>query len=205
MKQAIVLLTKDAVPGIVKTRLASSIGPQKACMVHELLTLHCIKVAISTNIPVVVSFLGDPNSSFARKIKKWNISLIQQPLGSLGHKIHSGLQIAQRTIVLGTDTPNISSELLLRALHSSTITIGPSFDGGYWLYAGNHPPLCLFESIPWSTASVLEKSIAQIEHLNLQYSLLPYRRDIDTHHDLLTLLSTPNISPSLKEQLKYYA
>lgn len=94
---------------------------------------------------------------------------------------------SRKVIIIGTDAPDISSEILqssIDALDTSDIVIGPALDGGYYLLGMKQLHGHLFKDIEWSTGSVLQKTIekAQAHHLTVQ--LLPSLTDIDTIEDL---------------------
>ena len=203
--KAIVFLTKTPVSGKVKTRLAKDIGNHCAQKVHEDLVFHCIEIALSCKVPVFVSLQGDLKSPFAQKIKGMGCQLREQVSGDLGEKMHTVFSLARRVAVLGTDTPNILKEDIMKALESTKITIGPAKDGGYWLLAGNKPPKALFENIPWSTDKVLQKTQTQLQYLNLSCQYLPMRQDIDYISDLNDFVSNPSPYPSLQTKLRRYA
>ncbi len=204
-KQAIIFLTKEPKAGKVKTRLATDIGAEAAAKVHEILALHCVEVALSCNVPVIVSFQGNLQSDFAYKLRDIGCHLIAQQQGDLGVKIHSAFSLAERVVVLGTDTPNIKKIELLQALKATDITIGPSKDGGYWLIAGTNPPREIFENIPWSTDQVLQKTQTQLQYKYLTHQYLSMKQDIDYLADLFSFLSLPSPYPYLQERLKSYA
>lgn len=205
VERAIVFLTKEPKAGKVKTRLAEDIGEENAMKVHEILVFHCVEVALSSNVPVVVALQGDLDSFFAKKLREIGCILIPQKQGDLGEKIYAVFSIAQQVAVLGTDTPNIQREELLESLHATKITIGPAKDGGYWLIAGSNPPREIFENIPWSTDQVLQKTQIQLQYKDLTCQYLSMKQDIDYFKDLHSFLTLPSPYPSLQERLKPYA
>ena len=205
LELAIVFLTKEPEAGKVKTRLGAEIGEQNAAEVHEILVLHCVEVALSCEAPVVVALQGNLQGKFAQKLQMMGCIVIEQAKGDLGDKIYSAFSVAQRVLVLGTDTPNIIQEELLQALQGEHITIGPSEDGGFWLIGGSNPPKQIFENIPWSTDQVLQKTQIQLEYRMLTCQYLSVLSDIDYFIDLVSFLSLPSPYPSLQERLKYYA
>ena len=205
MKQAIAFLTKDPVPGRAKTRLAKEIGAQQAAHVHEVLAKHCFSIAAQTAIPTIVYLDGDPQGTFAAHIKSQGFIVKPQTTGTLSEKIHQALRSAQRTCVLGTDTPNISPEMLKQSLATSGVVFGPAFDGGFWMLTSAALPNDVLQNIPWSTELVLQKTIAQIRQHNLEYTLYPQLRDVDHLSDLLQVLSHPSTPFSLRERLATYA
>ena len=72
-------------------------------------------------------------------------------------------------------------------LDTSDVAIAPAFDGGYCLVAFNSKSYSknIFCNIPWSTESVLKKTLEACRAENVTYALLEYRQDIDTVNDVL--------------------
>ena len=94
---------------------------------------------------------------------------------------------SENTIIIGTDIPDISSEIIkraLKALENTDVVIGPSNDGGYYLLGMKKLYKDLFIGIEWSRDSVLHNTIERLNNLNLSYSMLPELIDIDTEEDL---------------------
>ncbi len=67
------------------------------------------------------------------------------------------------------------------------VVLGPSDDGGYYLIGVRAPRPELFEDVPWSTADVLEVTLARARGLGLRVRLLPAWFDVDTEADLQRL------------------
>ena len=93
---------------------------------------------------------------------------------------------AERVAAIGSDCPNISGVDIAeawRALDNHDVVFGPAADGGYWLIGMRrlHPEF--FEGIRWSSASVLEESLARAHEHNLKVAMLRRLRDIDTEAD----------------------
>ena len=93
----------------------------------------------------------------------------------------------QELLVIGSDCPAVTSDLIIEALHRLNrrdVVIGPVTDGGYYLVG-----LCLsvpklFAGINWSTELVLEQTIERCNTLRLTHVLLPELHDIDRMEDL---------------------
>jgi hypothetical protein len=69
------------------------------------------------------------------------------------------------------------------ALDDHDLVLGPSEDGGYYLIAMREPCARLFQRIPWSTARVLETTLARAAAANRRVHLLPRFPDVDTEED----------------------
>jgi glycosyltransferase A (GT-A) superfamily protein (DUF2064 family) len=62
--------------------------------------------------------------------------------------------------------------------------LGPTHDGGYYLIALDRPRPALFQSIPWSTPSVLPATVERAGVLGLGVRMVDPLRDIDTFEDV---------------------
>ena len=97
-----------------------------------------------------------------------------------------GLLLFAQAIVVGTDVPDISADILARAsdlLEMHDVVYGPVEDGGYYLVGMRTPQPALFEGIPWSTSVVLAQSLEHAARADLSVaplSALPTLLDLDT-------------------------
>ena len=72
-------------------------------------------------------------------------------------------------------------------LDKNDIILGPCEDGGYYLIALREVYKGLFENISWSSNNVFHQSLAQAKSLNLEFSVLQEKYDIDIKADLQKL------------------
>jgi hypothetical protein len=63
--------------------------------------------------------------------------------------------------------------------------IGPSTDGGYYLLGMNTLHEALFNGMPWSQPTLLEKTMRVLDSQSLPYHLLEPLTDIDEWEDYL--------------------
>lgn len=195
------MLTKEDNIGLVKTRLAAEIGFDAATVIHSALTIYNAEVAIQSGLPFWVSFDGNLKSDLALTLTKMGAKVFKQPSGSLGEKIFHAFSFADRSIVIGSDCPWITTALLDRATKTDALVLGPAEDGGYYLIAANKPPFSIFESIDWSTHKVFEQTLSAAQKSNATVQLLPLHYDIDTGDDLFRALQSPHLPPILSQRL----
>jgi glycosyltransferase A (GT-A) superfamily protein (DUF2064 family) len=108
----------------------------------------------------------------------------------MSHALAWSLQRAERAIVVGTDCPGLSSELLsaaIAALVEAEVVIGPALDGGYYLIGVRRSAAAAFRHIDWGTASVLRQTLRQLRRSGLSRQLLDPLRDVDSANDLSLL------------------
>jgi glycosyltransferase A (GT-A) superfamily protein (DUF2064 family) len=92
--------------------------------------------------------------------------------------------------IIGSDAPDLPLSYIQRAFQlleegQSDVVFGPSRDGGYYLLGVHQAWPQLFADIPWSSSSVLERSMTAARDAGLTSALLPEWQDIDTDEDLL--------------------
>ena len=186
----VIIFTKNPESGLVKTRLANSIGDEKALEVYQKLRCHtaCIaeKVDVSRTtfyshfIPATDIFLTD----------NYNAQLqMGEDLGErMLHAMMRGFEAGFRHIVLiGTDCYELSAAILesaFAALEDFDAVIGPARDGGFYLIGLNRLFQEIFLGREWSTKEVLSETIEVLHRLGIPYKLLPELSDIDTFDDL---------------------
>ena len=105
------------------------------------------------------------------------------------HSIEAG---AETAVLIGSDIPDITADLLQQAFSSlltKDVVIGPSQDGGYYLIgmvANQAPQLypLLFEEMHWSTGELFATTISRLEKAGYDVAILPMLKDIDLPADL---------------------
>lgn len=187
----VVVMCKAPVRGLVKTRLAADVGDDAALAVYSELLDYVLDRLHHANVHVAVFVEGGELDSRFRGKNTWHF--FPQRGSDLGERIVSALHEApcvEKMLVIGTDMPFIDATLLTSAssaLDSADVVIGPCVDGGYYLIGMRRVHEELFEGIPWSSADVLDSTLARCTEHGLTSHLLPLLRDVDTLDDLLAL------------------
>lgn len=187
---ALVIFVKNARRGHVKTRLASSLGDDKALSIYLALCERVRNICLgfsgkcyvyySENIPLEPD-LWENNLFTKRK---------QYPIADLGLRMKSAfdelLPVHSSVRLIGTDIPHLSGDLLeesVLSLKNVDVVLGPSDDGGYYLVGMKKPNDYLFQNMSWSVNTVLSETIQRININNTSYHLLKKLPDIDTADD----------------------
>ena len=124
---------------------------------------------------------------------------VGEDLGArMARTFQDGLESSYHSlIILGTDIPGITPQIVTQALTSLTehdLVLGPTVDGGYYLIGlRKHVPE-LFQDIPWSTDQVYARTEHKAKALGLSLKILPTLRDIDTIEDLQAVTRDMNRS-----------
>jgi rSAM/selenodomain-associated transferase 1 len=165
-----------------KTRLARKIGEFKARKIYKQLLNDNIKIHSKASYDFVVYVQGDLDYFSKVKTKK-------QLGADLGEKMMNAfkeqLEYYNKVAIVGSDLILESSlvEEAFEELENFDVVIGPSNDGGYYLL-GMKKTNNIFKDISWSTSTVFKETIQKIKTIDLNYSILSKRRDIDTIEDL---------------------
>ncbi|HYX48376.1 MAG TPA: TIGR04282 family arsenosugar biosynthesis glycosyltransferase, partial [Ktedonobacteraceae bacterium] len=112
----------------------------------------------------------------------------------------------QRTIVIGSDSPQISLKIVeqaRRALEKADVVLGPANDGGYYLIAMRRP-YDVFRGIPMSTSVVAQKTIELAQSQGLKVHTLEHLFDIDELPDLVRLAQLLETDSSLAPETAAY-
>lgn len=202
---ALVIVAKYPEPGVVKTRLAVLIGPQRAADLYR-------------------AFLGDLAERFGAAQctggydLRWACAPGTRPLGALRSVVGAAgdifaqrgddfaqrlYQIAcdcraagyRRLVICSSDSPHLPTQAVadaFAALDDADVALGPAEDGGYYLIALplDRPPVAppdLFRGIRMSTATVCAETLARARALGLSTRLLAPTFDIDEAPDLARL------------------
>jgi rSAM/selenodomain-associated transferase 1 len=195
MRRAILLFVKFPEPGRVKTRLAATVGAERAAEIYRRLV-----VAVLGSLPreheLVVAF--DPPEKRA-EVVAWlgavpggrRAHFLPQAGGDLGARLERAFAETfalgfENVAVIGSDcielTPATFSAAW-QALATHDAVLGPSTDGGYYLLALRRPCAALFRGIAWSTGAVRAQTLAQAHAAGLRVHELGALPDIDTEAD----------------------
>jgi rSAM/selenodomain-associated transferase 1 len=187
-KNHLIIFCKNPILGQCKTRLAASIGPEKALKVYEFLLNHTAKITSELSAKRIVYYsqqivqndFFDPNH-FEKALQRGD------DLGArMAHALEQSFaQGAQKVLIIGSDLYDISAELIQRAfqaLNTHQTVIGPAKDGGYYLIGMTQFNAEVFRNKNWGSPSVFSDTLSNLKP-DLPF-LLPEKNDIDTIEDL---------------------
>ncbi|KIX21537.1 glycosyltransferase [Flavobacterium sp. 316] len=188
MKNLILIFTRNPEIGKVKTRLAASIGNEKALEIYIQLLEHTKKVALETNFDKRVLYSEKINTNdiwenkhFQKKVQHGN---------DLGERMQNAFKEGfqegyEKIVIIGSDLIELESKDIDQAfkiLTNNDLVIGPAKDGGYYLLGMKQIPDNIFQHKNWGTNTVLKDTLKDIE--KLKYQLLNEKNDIDTIEDI---------------------
>lgn len=189
LKQALIIFARNPVRGKVKTRLAATMGDDKALSIYQSLLEHTVQITQQLPYDCYVFYADGiskndvwPDDLYLKKNQEGK-DLGQRMLHAFDTLFQQGYQ---KIIIIGTDCFELSSFILLdafTALDEKEVVIGPSEDGGYYLLGMRQFFPFLFEEKAWSTDSVYSSTVQQLVIQNIRYEILPILNDIDTEDD----------------------
>jgi hypothetical protein len=191
MPGRLLIFTRFPEPGQVKTRLIPALGPEGAARLQREMTLHTLHWARELNryhgIEFEVRFAG---ANVPRMRAEFGDDVRYEPQceGNLGDRLATAFaEGASRTIIVGTDCPELSARCALEAftsLDNHDVVLGPATDGGYYLIGLNRPVPELFQGIAWGTSSVCAQTQRIANERGLSVALLAPLSDVDLPEDL---------------------
>lgn len=191
---ALVIFIRFPHSGKVKSRLARTLGPDKAAVFYRLCAQH-IAWELDKVPGEVRKYLSYSDSSDEYEIRQWigsRFELIPQAEGDLGQRLEQSFrgllkEVYGKAIIIASDVPDLSTSIITKAVSALDIhdlVIGPCNDGGYYLVGMKKPHNELFRGISWSTDKVLEQTLTKAGEQGLSIFSLITLRDIDTENDL---------------------
>ena len=191
MGNHLIIFTRYPVPGTTKTRLIPALGAEGAAALQKQLTEHTIRQVQCLNAAVTIYFSGGT----LVQMKSWlgdQWEFQPQTGDDLGDRLINAIQHSkdsgyERTVVIGIDCPEITTEILgaaFTALENNDVVLGEATDGGYYLIGLQRLIPELFQDMQWGIDSVLAETLQRTENLDLKAQILRPLSDIDYPEDL---------------------
>jgi glycosyltransferase A (GT-A) superfamily protein (DUF2064 family)/SAM-dependent methyltransferase len=182
--EIIVVLAKEPRPGRVKTRLQRRFSADEAAQLAAAAVRDTQRAVRGSRVGRrILCWDGDP-SHFTD-----GFDILPQRTGTLNDRLAGafddlGRDVSARVLLIGMDTPQISSALLDADWEGCDAVLGLSEDGGFWAIGLRLPDFDrVFDGIEMSTARTGSAQLARLLSLGRSVKLLPPLRDIDEPHD----------------------
>jgi len=197
---------KPPVEGLVKTRLAKTIGAERACAAYREMLRRVVERFPPEDV-ILYSSQAE-NLELLRELLPEYTDVRVQEGADLGRRMANALAETSRefpgpALLAGTDIPDYSPTQANRALtllRTHDLVLGPTPDGGYYvvgLGAKVGPRLAsgpdvsanflteFFANIPWSTPEVLSLQRKRARDMNATLGELEELPDLDDFSDLV--------------------
>lgn len=183
-----IIFVRNPVLGKVKTRLAASIGNEKALQVYEHLLQHTHSITKDLTVTKFIYYADRINekdlwNGFEKRLQQGK-DLGERMQNAFQHLYSRGFS---KVSIIGSDCYELSSDIITTAfekLNEADVVIGLVMDGGYYLLGSTKLIPQLFANKAWSTNTVFTDTLKDASLLNLHVHQLPVLNDIDNEKDL---------------------
>ncbi|WP_075340386.1 TIGR04282 family arsenosugar biosynthesis glycosyltransferase [Tenacibaculum agarivorans] len=187
-KNLLMIFTRNPELGKVKTRLAKSLGNEKALEIYKFL--------LNRTKEITQQVSSDKAVFYSVKIRDndiWDASIFlkfQQEGDDLGERMQNAFQKAfsngyNKVAIIGSDLFDLTPNHITKAfeeLDRNDIVLGPAEDGGYYLLASKKVHPKIFSNKEWGTSSVRKETLNDLEKESVH--LLPMLNDVDVVEDI---------------------
>lgn len=191
---ALVVMAKVPVAGAVKTRLSPPFSSQEAAELYRCLLLDLLEsFAAFEDADLFVAFTPADAASLFHELAPPAFVCFAQRGRNLGERMQFIFEDLfakgyERAVVVGSDLPVFPASFLndaFRALaEPSSVVLGPSRDGGYYLIGLSRLVPEIFAGIPWGSEKVFQETRQRLSLIGIEPFLLPAWFDVDTAEDL---------------------
>jgi rSAM/selenodomain-associated transferase 1 len=204
MNIGLAIMVKTPGHSPVKTRLAADIGSEAAETFHRLAAAAVAEVVADacTRAPALQAHWAVAEADAIDAALWRRFPRIAQGEGDLGARmrhVHETLRTRHgAALLIGADAPQLCSDDLLAAvaaLHAHDRVIGPSVDGGFWLFGGRTAVAdAAWETTPWSQSQTRARFLAALG-ATAPHALRSLQ-DVDTATDLAPLRAALDALPA---------
>lgn len=187
-KELVFVFVRNPELGKVKTRLAVSIGNEKALAVYKFLLKHTHQISHAIPFDKAIYY-----SEHKRENDIWSEGNYQKHIQQgvdLGERMNNAFIDSftdgyDKVVIIGSDIPDLTEKHILEAfqkLDENDVVLGPAKDGGYYLLGMKKVHSKIFENKNWGTDSVRAKTMKDLEKVTVH--LLEELNDIDVYEDI---------------------
>ncbi len=186
-ENTLIIFVKNPIPGTVKTRIARTVGDERAVDVYQHLLRHTQEITRQLTGHRVVYYgdfvnLDDGWNGYEKQLQSGN-DLGERMLKAFREQFEQG---TDRVIIIGSDCLDITADHIERAfaaLNDADVVIGPATDGGYYLLGMKQLHSFLFENMPWSQPNLRQLTERALLQHGLTFERLDELSDIDEWAD----------------------
>ena len=210
---ALIIFTRIPIAGKTKTRLQTKLLPEECADIHKCFLKDIyikMKELKYNDIDIIISYNPDGDLNILKEIFYDEKLYIKQAVNTPNEndKIYNSMKEVfslgyKKSILIGTDIPEISKENIIDSfnlLNDNDFVFGPSYDGGYYLVGMKE----YNDVIVKTNSGTLNNILNAIENINLKYSIIEKRYDIDEYDDLIELSNRINNNKIVLENTKNF-
>lgn len=196
---ALIVFAKPPTPGRVKTRLTPVLAPEEAALLYKAFLLDALAQYTALAVDVRLYLAADPDAGgeeeplaeappAAQRFRQTGPSLGARMQAAFRETLAAGYE---RAVIIGTDHPTLPSAFIQQAFAAleapSSVALGPSTDGGYYLLGMNAFLPALFADMQYSHDRVFAETLARAAQADARITILPAWYDVDEPADLQRL------------------
>ena len=185
MTDTLIVFLRRPIKGKVKSRLAKSLGEDKALDIYRWLLEITHNSILNLDVEGQLYFDSNENEK-PNWSDQYSSKLQNGP--DLGEKMFNAfsdvLDGSSKVVMIGSDCPEMNENLLklaFDALDDKEVVLGPARDGGVYLIGMKGNSQSLLSNIPWETERVFETLLENVGREDA--AILPIKRDIDHEED----------------------
>ena len=187
-KNLLLIFTRNPELGKAKTRLAKTVGDEKALEIYKFLLDKTKEItskvtsdkAVYYSVKIRENDIWDANSY--QKHQQVGEDLGIRMLNAFKNSFDAGYK---KVMIIGSDLYDLTSENIENAfqqLDSNDVVLGPAEDGGYYLLGMNALQEDIFKNKDWGTASVRKDTLIDLQ--DKAVFLLKELNDVDVFEDI---------------------
>ncbi len=190
LKSGLIIFVRNPILGKVKSRLAATLGEEKALHIYKRLLAHTHTISKNLRADKFVFY-----EDFLNEEDIWGnhtyYKFLQEGI-DLGEKMKNAFKQLfsdgyEKVIIIGSDCYDLTTAILkdaYEALSTGDVVIGPASDGGYYLLGMSKFIPALFDNKSWSSEKVYSDTVNQIRELNYSFDSLVILNDVDVETDI---------------------
>ena len=188
MNVTVAVIAKAPEPGRVKTRLCPPCTHDEAARIATAALADTIEVVRATECTRrVIALHGTPEPELHGEL-----DVIHQRGDGLDERLAAVFDdLGGPALVIAMDTPQVTPALLETAIArlqgGAAALLGPALDGGYWAIGLRRADPACFLGVPMHTAHTGAAQLDRLRARDLEVSVLPTLRDVDTFDDALAV------------------
>jgi len=178
---SLIVIAKAPIPGLVKTRLCPPCTPAEAAGLAEAALSDTLARVLETPVDRRVVVLDGQPADWLPD----GFEVFAQRGDGLDERLAAAFaDVGGPALVIGMDTPQLTSELLLDGLDALAdpeidAVLGPAFDGGYWCIGLREPCAEALIGVPMSVRETCQRQRDRLDQLGLRVRELSRLRDFD--------------------------
>lgn len=188
MDAVLLVFAKVPRPGRVKTRLTPVLTPAEAAQLYEAFLRDALQLYARLHVDVRL-YLAPPFPDVGLDGVPDEVTVREQRGEGLGPRMKNAFQEVfdadyERATIVGTDHPTLPPSFVRQSFNvieaDSSLCVGPSEDGGFYLLGMSAFYPQLFEGMTYSHGKVFTNTLTRIGRTDARLTVLPRWYDVDT-------------------------